>query len=93
MGVGVGPLRLVCKARCVNGRPSIPALAHNRNRASLPRCASRRTPATHLSQHRARHCCSLLLRLLLGLVTHLSKHLSRTVCKWRSTSSMGAGNS
>ena len=36
---------------------------------------------THLSQHRARHCCSLLLRLLLGLVMHLSKHLSRTVCR------------
>lgn len=35
----------------------------------------------HLSQHRARHCCSLLLRLLLGFVTHLSKHLSRTVCR------------
>jgi hypothetical protein len=37
--------------------------------------------SAYRSQHFARHCCSLLLRLLLGFVTHALKHLSRTVCK------------
>ena len=36
--------------------------------------------SAYLSQHRARHCCSELPKLLDGLVTHFSKHLSRTVC-------------
>ncbi len=36
--------------------------------------------SVYLSQHLAKHCCSLLLRDVDGLVTHLSKHLSRTVC-------------
>ena len=32
------------------------------------------------SQHRAKHCCSLLLSVDDGFVTHFAKHLSRTVC-------------
>ena len=36
--------------------------------------------SAYRSQHRAKHCCSLLVKLLLGLVTHALKHLSRTVC-------------
>lgn len=37
--------------------------------------------SAYLSQHRARHCCSELPKLLDGFVTHFSKHLSRTVYK------------
>lgn len=36
--------------------------------------------SAYRSQHRAKHCCSLLLKLLDGLVTQVPKHLSRTVC-------------
>ena len=60
------PLAKLCQALL---QPT-PPLPHKRPPA----------PQAHRSQHRARHCCSLLLRLLPGLVTHLSKHLSRTVC-------------
>ena len=41
-----------------------------------------RFTSPYLSVHRARHCCSLLLRDEEGLVMHFSKHLSLIVCSY-----------